>query len=437
VKPIAQMEPSLSPTQALNEAWRCLQCFDAPCVQGCPAGIVIPRFIRMIRSGNPRGAAEVVRAANPMAASCGLACPDEQLCASACVRARIDAPVAIRRLHRYATEIEEALRPRARTDPAAVGARVAVVGAGPAGLSCASELRRLGLEPILFEGRDRIGGVLTSTIPLYRFPESAVTSDAAFAIGGTGRKKSTRDGRTEVRLGARVDSVADLAAEYDAVFLSTGLGAPGPAIAGAERRGATTAEEFLERCRRALYRIRIVPDVAVIGGGNVAIDAAMAALRCGAARVHVLYRRTRAEMPAWEREVLEAERAGVIFHFLVAPDALVGPRGRLEGIRLRRVVLGAPDASGRPTPAPIPGSEFILPCRAAILALGRRVDRAPLGDLPLTPDGVLRTHPQTGRVRGNVYAGGDAAGREQTIVAAVRDGKRAARAIAAALGAGA
>ena len=139
-------------------------------------------------------------------------------------------------------------------------------------------------------------------------------------------------------------------------------------------------------------------------------------------------------MPAWEREVSEAERAGVILEFLVTPEELVGARGRLQGVRLRRVDLGPPDASGRPSPQAIPGSDFILPCRTAILALGRRVDRAPLGDLPMTRDGLLRIHPATGRVRANVYAGGDAAGRAQTIVAAVRDGKRAARAIAAALG---
>jgi dihydropyrimidine dehydrogenase (NAD+) subunit PreT len=426
MRSVSTMEPSFLPTEALNEAWRCLQCFDAPCARACPSGIVIPRFIRMIRSGNLRGAAEVVRSANPMAASCGLACPDEQLCAAACLRARIDAPVAIRRLHRYATEIDDATGPRHRRTPSPAGARVAIVGAGPAGLSCASELRRFGIRAVVFERRDRVGGVLSSAIPLYRFPETAVGCDLAFAAGDAGV--------CEVRLRVEVGSVAKLAAEFEAVFLSTGLAAHGPTIPGAELKGVAEAEEFLESCRRRRYRVAMGTEVVVIGGGNVAIDAAMAAVRCGAAHVRILYRRTRVEMPAWEREVIEAERAGVVFQYLVVPVELIGARGRLSGVRLQRAALGPPDASGRPTPAPIAGSDFVLPCANGILALGRRVDRASLDDLPLTRGGFLKVNPRTGQVRGNVYAGGDAAGGEQTIVAAVRDGKRAARAIAAALG---
>lgn len=447
MKSVPMMEPALSPTEALQEAWRCLQCFDAPCVQACPSGILIPRFIRMIRSGNLRGAAEVVRSANPMAASCGLACPDEQLCGAACIRSRIDGPVAIRRLHRHATEIDDGgagmrrgpgavvssgARPASaiqrRRAPSLAGARVAIVGAGPAGLSCASELRQFGIRTIVFEGRDRVGGILSSAIPLYRFPGTAIDRDLAFAAGDAAA--------CELRLGTTIASVAKLAAEFDAVFLSTGLAAPGPTIQGAENRGVVEAEEFLERCRRARYRVAVGAEVVVLGGGNVAIDAAMAALRCGAARVQVLYRRTRVEMPAWEREVIEAERAGVVFQYLVSPVELVGERGKLTGVRLRRVALGPPDASGRPRPAPIAGSDFVLPCASAILAFGRRVDRGALGDLPLSRDGRLAVDARTGHVRGNVYAGGDAAGGEQTIVAAVRDGKRAARAIAAALGPG-
>ncbi len=501
-------------SQAVSEAWRCLQCFDPPCTQACPAGIVIPRFIRMIRSWNIEGAAEVVRSSNPMAMSCGLACPDEQLCASACTRAEIDRPVEIRRLHQFVTEQSDVTRPRPpKVAPCVEGRRIAIVGAGPAGLACAFELRRVGLSVTLFEKRDRLGGVLSNTIPLYRFSEGAVLQDARWSLGlplrrSHSRAKKARTDKSQasadvtlrasvdVRLRTEATDVETLAKEFDAVFIATGIsgstsaaaavkpgtasGAPevsptSPAIPpteletasarhgavslplpleGIHLKGVCAAEDFLERCRRVRYRNTIGSDVVVIGGGNVAVDAALAAVQCGEMRsaagplratarrgqitakprVHILYRRTRAQMPAWERELQEAECAGVVIHFLVSPVALVGKRGRLTGIKLGKTTLGPEDASGRPRPVPLPGSEFIMPCDQAILATGMRLDRGPLGTLPITKHGLLRANPRTRRVRGNIFAGGDAAGAEQSIVAAVRDGKLAARAIAASLG---
>jgi glutamate synthase (NADPH/NADH) small chain len=433
-----EVESTYTRSQAMQEASRCLQCFDPPCTKACPAEIVIPRFIRMIRSTNIQGASEVIRSSNPMAMSCGFACPGEQLCETACIRQEIDHSVEIRRLHRFATEQEAAAETR-RPAFAALkgksvgkgqGGRVAIVGAGPAGLACAFALRRHGIPVTVFERRDRLGGVLSSTIPRYRFPDQAVKSDASWIRRG--------DPGIDLRLRTPVDDVEGLARTYDAVFIGTGLGSMEGSVPGTELKGVVTGEEFLSKCRRRRYRNPIGDEIVVIGGGNVAIDAALGAIRCGEVqsqkpRVQILYRRTRAEMPAWEREVSEAEKLGVIAQFLVLPVAFVGQGRRLTGIRLCRVSLGTPDASGRPSPVAIDGSDFVLPCDQAILAIGQRIDRGPLGNLPLTREGLLKISPRTQRVRDNIYAGGDASGPDQTIVAAVRDGKRAARAITAQL----
>jgi len=414
-----QAEPLLRSSQARDEAWRCLQCFDAPCAAACPAGIPIPRFIRMIASGNVRGAAEVVRTANPLAHSCGVACPGEELCSAACVRARIDHPIEIRRLHRYATECEAAAGPRTPPAPRASGPKVAIVGAGPSGLACASELRRAGARVTIFEARDRVGGVLSSTIPLYRFPDAVAKRDAEWSLGDAAP-----------RFDSPVRDVETLAKRFDAVYLAMGLVSAMPTLEGTHLAGVDDAGEFLARCRRSRYRNRAGRHVVVIGGGNVAIDAAMAAVRCtGDARVHLLYRRTRAEMPAWDREVREAEACGVMLHLLVSPIAFLGRRGRLTGVRLQQMRLGPPDADGRPRPVPVPGGEVEMPCDQAILATGLWLDPTPLGTLPITHTGRIRAHRKTGRVRGNIFAGGDAAGTDQTIVSAAGDGKRAARAI--------
>jgi len=446
------IERPMTSSQAMREAERCLQCFDPPCARRCPAGIVIPRFIRMIMSGNARGAAEAVRSANAMASSCGLACPDEQLCASVCVRRSIDRPVEIRRLHRFATDTEEAMGPRSVRRAVRGRGSVAIVGAGPGGLACAAELRRLGIEVTLYEARGEIGGVLAGAIPLYRFPAEAVGRDAAFAIGraaalASGRGAASRGRRgasaplpdIHLKLETRVTDIAALAKRHDAVFAAPGVVAADRSVPGCDFRGVVSAVAFLEECRRKRYANRVGRDVVVIGGGNVAVDAAMAVIRCAEEmgghppRVRVLYRRTRDLMPAWEREVREAERVGVVFHFLVAPACFTGERGKLTGVEVLRMRLGRIDATGRRAAVPIPGATLAVPCDQAILAMGTAPERSIWRGLPATRQGYPSADRRANRVMDNVYAGGDVLGGEQSIVAAVGDAKRAARAIAASL----
>ena len=457
-------EPPLSETQAAAEARRCLQCFDPPCQQQCPAGIAIPRFIRMLRSGNRRGAAEVVRSANPLADSCGVACPDEHYCAAVCTRGQIDEPILIRRLHRYATSGGARAAPRAMLPARSLGQRVAVVGAGPAGLSCAFELQRAGVAVVLYEERRRAGGVLAHAIPRYRFPDETITGDLRWIRSGARDRQAETDRRAharpragsrqdsiaglEIRCGEQITDLAALARSFDAVCVAPGAIAHQVRLVGADLRGVSTALEFLELSRRRRYRNRVGRRVVVIGGGNIAVDGAMAAVRCNLAggsadravdsraraipEVHLVYRRSRAEMPAWERELLEAERAGVQIHLLEAPVRILGSRGRVSGIRLQKMRLGRRDASGRPAPQSVPGTEFELPCDQVLLATGTGLSDWARG-LPHTRTGWLRTDARTRKVQDRIYAAGDATGAEQSIVSAVRDGKSAARAIVARL----
>jgi formate dehydrogenase beta subunit len=249
-------------------------------------------------------------------------------------------------------------------------------------------------------------------------------------------------------LNTPVEDVKALEAEYDAVFVASGLWSPGPGLPGMSLTGVTHASDFLIRCRRDRFRNPVGPEVVVVGGGNVAVDAAMAAVCCGleqkgntrrthqagAPRVHILYRRTRREMPAWEREIVQAERHGVLLHYQIIPLAFEGRGGRLAGIRVCRARLGRRAKDGRPLPVPISGSEFVFPCDQAILATGLEPDPAKLTRLPRTERGLYKVDAATLRIRGHVFAGGDAVRGADSIVAAVRDGKTAARSIARQLG---
>ncbi|MFH1438257.1 MAG: FAD-dependent oxidoreductase [Pseudomonadota bacterium] len=409
-------EEKFSLDDALREAARCLQCFDAPCTQRCPASIPVPRFIRMTRSGNFCGAAEVVRAAHPLAHSCGEACPAENMCQSVCTRGSVDFPVKIRDLHRFATARAAKAGERAPRASKRIGGKVAVIGGGPAGLSCARELSWAGVDVDLFEKQGVVGGILVEQIPSFRLAPGAVRRDVSGALGDSVVVKRRRE----------VTDVAALADGYDAVFV--GAGAYGEAslgLPGENLEGVMTSRDFLRELKKG--KLRKPGNVVIIGGGNVALDCGVAALRAGAKSAAIYYRRSFNQMPAWERELDMALGAGVELVMLSIPKAFVGAKGKLRGVRFLRAKLGRPGRDGRRLPVAVAKSEFHVPCDTAVLAAGQRVGRDLLKQLTGGTDGP-GFNERTMNAWGRIFIGGDLAGRG-TIVEAAGDGKRAAAAI--------
>lgn len=424
----------LDPDEAVQEANRCLYCYDAPCIQGCPTHIDIPVFIRAIATGHLKGAARTILDANVLGATCARVCPTEALCEGACVVGKHQRPVSIGRLQRHATDWIEERGEHLFTPGAPTGRTIAIVGGGPAGLGCAFELGRAGHKVVIFEARPEAGGLDTYGIVSYRLP-TAVSRWEVAQVQALG---------VEIRAGVTVGqdvAFSDLVRDFDAVFLSVGLG-PGPrlAIPGEELAGVYDALDLIERHKRENYAgIELGERVAVIGAGNTAVDAATLAVRLGAAEVMILYRRSEAEMTAYRYEYEFAKAEGVRYHFLTAPTRILG-KERVTGIECVRQTLGDPDARGRRTSRPVPGSEHVLAVSSVIRAIGqghpgelwqawglKHVD----GRLAVDPETMRTSHPR-------VFAGGDASGltRDVTVVDAVEQGKRAAHAMAAALGQG-
>jgi len=436
---------SLPPQPAVAEAGRCLYCHDAPCVKGCPAGVNIPAFVRKVHSGNWRGAARVIREANVLGGSCARVCPTEELCEKECSLRLLGRPIPIGALQRLAwergTAAERALAERmaweraaggGRGASAAAGKRAAVVGAGPAGLSAAWELHARGWDVIVYEASDRPGGQLSLTIPVHRLPREVVAAEIEAIVAAGVRLV------TGVRVGVEV-AADHLLAENDAVILAAGLGGSRPGgIAGEDRPGVISAEEFLASARQEDGRglAGAAGEVAgkkvvVVGGGNTAMDAAVTAARANAARVMVVYRRTAREMPAWPREYRGALAAGAEFLWLTQPVAFEGKskEGPVAKVRCVRMSLGAPDASGRPAPRPVPGSEFTLEADLVIMALGQGPNREVIRAFGLDADGAGRpmVDPAGRASKAKVFVAGDLANGGATVVQAVAEGKRAAR----------
>ncbi len=426
------------------EADRCLQCAKPKCVEGCPVGVRIPEFIRALREGEMVSAVEALKDKNNLPAICGRVCPQESQSEAYCVVGKKGQPVAIGRLERFVGDFElvEASCPPVPAPP--TGKKVAVVGSGPAGLTCAVDLAKLGHKVTLFESLHQPGGVLIYGIPEFRLPKSIIRAEIQVAVDCLGI-----DVRTDHVIG-NTYTLDELLGEFDAVFLGTGAGLPSfMRIPGINLNGVMSANEFLTRVNLMKgYRfpeydtpVKVGHKVAVIGAGNVAMDSARSALRLqtlyaahnghGPAEVHIVYRRSRDEVPAREEEFHHAEEEGVIFDFLTNPVAIAGDeQGRVRSMRCIRMQLGEPDASGRRSPVPIEGSEFDVPVDTVIMALGTSPNPIVFNNaegLQRTKHGTTVADPETGRTTKHaVWAGGDVVTGAATVISAMGAGKRAA-----------
>jgi dihydropyrimidine dehydrogenase (NAD+) subunit PreT len=424
----AELRPPLTQADALVEADRCLECggpyAPAPCAVACPAGVDVPEFIRALSVGDTEAAARTIVAENLLGGTCARVCPVEMLCEGACVLPREGRrPIEIARLQRYATETELATAFDARERSRASGFHIAVIGAGPAGLVCAGELALLGHDVTVYDERAETGGLARFAIAPYRIEAAPIPSETHL-LEGLG---------VRFRLGLRVEArdLRALAATADAVFLGIGMGADADVrYPGDELRGVWNSLSFVEALKTG-DAPAVGRRVAVIGGGNTAVDMAREAVRLGAEQVTMIYRRSRSEMPAYPFEIEEAESEGVRFQWLASPVRFLGDQ-RLHGVECRLMRLGAPDGSGRRRPEPIEGSEFVLPADTAIKAIGQcGHDELASWVVGLRVDGgEVEIDPDTGQTRNpKFFAGGDAVNGGATVVEAVRDGKRAAKAI--------
>ncbi len=423
MKPLAEALPPLSAQEAAVEANRCLFCYDAPCTHACPTHIDVPRFIKKIATGNLAGSARTILDANLLGATCARVCPVEELCEGACVLRQEHRPIAIGRLQRHAMDYAysrgtDLFRPGEPT-----GCRVAVIGAGPAGLACAGYLARMGHAVTVFERRALPGGLSTYGIIALREPVEVALAEAAMIA----RLGVTIE--TDRELGRNLEWAAVRGA-FEAVFLAIGLGeTPALGIPGEEH--VLDGLAYIEQSKLHANGFHVGREVAVIGAGNTAIDCATIARRLGAERVTMIYRRTPREMTAYPHEYDFARREGIEFRFLTQPVRVLSESGHVRGLECRRVELGPPDSSGRPAPREVTGSEFVLPADQIVKAVGQQKPRlaAMLG--LATERGYIRVNEEFETSLPGVYAGGDCI-RERgaaSTVMAVEDGKLAARAI--------
>jgi glutamate synthase (NADPH/NADH) small chain len=423
--------------QAIEEASRCLQCPKPQCVPGCPVEIDIPAFIKLIREGKFDEAVKKIKEKNSLPAICGRVCPQEEQCQMNCVLGKVGDPVNIGRLERFVADWE---RQRGVTVPEkapATGKKVAIIGAGPAGLTAAADLAKLGHEVVIFEALHLPGGVLVYGIPEFRLPKSIVQAEVDYI------KKLGVELRSGYLIG-RIHTIPELLKKegFDAVFIGTGAGLPQfLGVPGENLGGIYSANEFLIRVNLMksyafpVYDtpIRIGKHVAVIGGGNVAMDSARSALRLGAEEVCIVYRRSREEMPARKEEIENAEEEGIICKFLANPTRFIGnEKGWVKQMECICMELGPPDESGRRRPVPVKGSEFIMDVDTVIVAIGRTpnpiIQRTTEG-LEVTKWGTIFVDENGKTSIQGVYAGGDIVTGEATVISAMGAGKKAARAI--------
>lgn len=419
--------------EAMLEASRCLHCKNPRCMSACPVGIHIPDFIEKLASGDIDGAAAVIAVDSSLPAVCGRVCPQETQCEGSCILGFKFEPVAIGKLERFvADNASEPVVEKADAN----GMKVAVIGSGPAGLACASDLAKWGYDVTIFEALHKAGGVLQYGIPEFRLPKDTVLARELDRVARLGVRIET-----DVVVGKTVtiDQLMDDEG-FKAVFVGSGAGLPRfMGIPGENLCGVFSANEFLTRnnLMKAFRKDYLTPihagrKVCVVGGGNVAMDAARTALRLGA-EVHVVYRRTEAELPARREEVHHAVQEGIVFDMLTNPVEVIGDeRGWVRALRCIRMELGEPDESGRRSPVPVPGSEFEIPTETVIMALGTSPNpliSSTTEGLETTRRGCLVADETGATTRPGVFAGGDAVTGAATVILAMGAGRTAARSI--------
>lgn len=427
-----------SEEDAINEAERCLQCKNPTCIEGCPVNVQIPQFIKRITERDYEGAIDVIKETNSLPAICGRVCPQETQCEAKCILAKRGEAVGIGRLERFAADKEREAggikEPgQQEVTNGGIDKKVAVIGSGPASLTCAGDLAKLGYGVTVFEALHEPGGVLTYGIPEFRLPKSIVGAEIEF-IKTLGVKIST-----DMVIG-KVLSIDDIfRMGFEAVFIGTGAGLPRfMGIPGENHLGVYSANEFLTRINlMKAYSfpevdtpVKVGKKVAVVGGGNVAMDSARCALRMGADEVHIVYRRSEREMPAREEEFEHAKEEGIIFDFLTNPLEIVADdKGWVKSIKCIKMELGEPDASGRGRPVPIKGSEFAMATDTVVMAIGTGPNPLLINNikgLNLTKRGYIAAEGNGKTSREGVWAGGDIVTGSATVILAMGAGKRAA-----------
>jgi len=433
----SEVATGYSEEQALAEANRCLQCPQPKCVPGCPVEIEIPAFIKLLKEKKYDEGIRKIKEKNSLPAVCGRVCPQEDQCQKNCVMGKVGEPVSIGRLERFLADWERSNGSQFPEKAPLTGKKVGVIGAGPAGLTVAADLVKLGHEVVLFEALHLPGGVLVYGIPEFRLPKNIVRGEAEY-VGKLGV-----DMRLNCLVGRTYTIPELLKTGFDAIFIGSGAGLPQfMGVPGENLGGIYSANEFLIRVN--LMRsydfpeydtpIRIGKHVVVIGGGNVAMDSARSALRLGADEVCIVYRRSREELPAREEEITNAEEEGILCKFLAAPVRFIGDeKGCVKAMECICMELGPPDESGRRRPCPVKGSEFVMDVDTVIVAIGRTpnpiIQRTTEG-LETTKWGTIVTKDESGKTSiEGVYAGGDVVTGEATVISAMGVGKKAAKAI--------
>ena len=423
--------------EAEAEAQRCLNCKNPKCVQGCPVNIDIPGFITKVKEGDVKGAYDVIGLSSSLPAICGRVCPQETQCEGRCVRSIKGEPVSIGKLERYVADTAREMGIKPQSAEKKNGHKVAVIGSGPAGLTCAGDLAKMGYDVTIFEALHKAGGVLVYGIPEFRLPKDAVVEKEIENVRSLGVKIETD---CVVGKSAAIDDLMKNEG-YEAVFIGTGAGLPKfMGIPGEQAMGVFSANEYLTRSNLmkafsddSRTPIMKAKKAVIVGGGNVAMDAARTALRLGA-ETHIVYRRSEEELPARREEVLHAKEEGIVFNLLTNPVEIhADENGWVKGITCLRMELGEPDASGRRRPVEVPGSEFYIECDAVIMSLGTSPNpliSSTTEGLDADRRGCIVADEEKGQTsKEGVFAGGDAVTGAATVILAMGAGKAGAKGI--------